>query len=83
MFPTYFNLSTFERLVPQKITFSIQDFFSKCDQIRCKTATSVTFTEEISNGKLHLFAVGCAIPRYTIHDSKMHDSCINYQNYAK
>ena len=30
---------------------SIQDFFSKCDQIR--TADLVTFTEEILNGKLY------------------------------
>ena len=30
--------------------FSIQGFFSKCDQ---KTADLVTFTEEILNGKLH------------------------------
>ena len=31
----------------QKMTFSIKDFLSKCDQIRR------TFTEEIPNGKLH------------------------------
>ena len=31
----------------QKMKLSINDFFSKCDQIR------VTFTEEILNGKLH------------------------------
>ena len=30
----------------QKMMFSIEDFFSKCDQIR-------TFTEEILKGKLH------------------------------
>ena len=36
----------------QKMKFSIQDFFSKCDQIR-RPADLVTFTEEILNGKLH------------------------------
>ena len=36
--------------------FSIKDFFSKCDQIR-RTADTVTFTEEILNGKLHFWAV--------------------------
>ena len=42
--------------------FSINDFFSKCDQIRSvlriwshslKNADLVTFTQEILNGKLH------------------------------
>ena len=33
--------------------FSINDFFSKCDQIPQETADLVTFTEEILNGKLH------------------------------
>ena len=37
--------------------FSFKDFFSKCDQIRRKTANLVTFTEEILNGKLHFCAV--------------------------
>ena len=32
----------------QKMTFSIKDLFSKCDQIRL-----VTFTEEILNRKLY------------------------------
>ena len=32
--------------------FSIEDFFSKCDQ---ETADLVTFTKEILNGKLHFF----------------------------
>ena len=36
----------------KKMKFSIEDFFSKCDQIRKKTADFVTFTEEILNGKL-------------------------------
>ena len=33
----------------QKMKFSINDFFSKCDQIRRKL-NLVTFTEEIING---------------------------------
>ena len=37
----------------QKMKFSIKDFFSKCDQIRWKTADLVTFTDEILNGKLY------------------------------
>ena len=36
----------------QKMTFSIKDFFSKCDQIHRKL-NLVTFAEEILNGKLH------------------------------
>ena len=44
----------------QKMRFSIKDFFSKCDQIRKKTADLVTFTEELHNGKLHfLCSEGC------------------------
>ena len=35
----------------KKMKFSINDFFSKCDQIRMKRM--ITFTEEIFNGKLH------------------------------
>ena len=35
-----------------KMKFSIQDFFSNWDQIRC-FLDLVTFTEEILNGKLH------------------------------
>ena len=34
----------------QKMKFSIEDFFSKCEH---ETADLVTFTEEILNGKLH------------------------------
>ena len=34
----------------QKMKFSIKDFFSKYDQIRCGFGQ---FTEEILNGKLH------------------------------
>ena len=41
----------------QKMKFSIKDFFSKCDQITQKTATSVTFTEKMLIGKLHVCAV--------------------------
>ena len=43
----------------QKMKFSINDFFSKCDQKKVKgkskkfPANLVTFTEEILNGKLH------------------------------
>ena len=36
----------------QKMKFSSQDFFSKCEQIRRKLDL-VTYTEEILNGKLH------------------------------
>ena len=38
------------------MTFSIKDFFSKCDQIRSFPqfpGDLVTFTEEILNGKIH------------------------------
>ena len=35
-------------LTPQKMKFSIKDFFSKCD-----TADLITFTEKSLNGKLH------------------------------
>ena len=50
-----FSLSISEFGVPltitlvtaQKMKISIKDFFSKCDHI--------TFTEEILNGKLHIF----------------------------
>ena len=40
----------------QKVEFSTGDFFSKCDQIRQETADSITFTEEILNGK-HFTAI--------------------------
>ena len=36
----------------KKVKFCIKDFFSKCDQF---PADSVTFTEEVLNGKLHFF----------------------------
>ena len=39
--------------------FSITDFFSKYDQIR---SFLVTFTEEISNGKLHFLCSVSYIP---------------------
>ena len=39
----------------QKMTFSINDLFSKCDQIRRKLWILVTFTEEILTGNLHFF----------------------------
>ena len=42
----------------QKMKFSIKDFFSKCDQIRRKTADLIIFIEEISNAKLH-FLCSC------------------------
>ena len=42
--------------IAKKWSFSIIDFFSKCDQIRRKLANLVTFTEEILNGKLHFCA---------------------------
>ena len=37
-------------ITAQKMKFLINDFFSKCDQIRTDL---VTFTEEIINEKLH------------------------------
>ena len=37
----------------QKMNFSIRDFFRKCDQIRRELRYLITFTEEISNGKLY------------------------------
>ena len=42
----------------QKMTFSIKDFFSKCDQIRriLFPADLLIFTEEILNGKLHFLS---------------------------
>ena len=41
----------------QKIYFSIEDFFSKCDQIRnfLFTEDLVLYTKEILNGKLHFW----------------------------
>ena len=36
-----------------KMKFSIEDFFSECDQIHRKLRM-VTFTKEIYNGKLHM-----------------------------
>ena len=43
------------------MSFSIEDFFSKCGQIRRKlseeTADLESFTEEIFNGKLHFCTV--------------------------
>ena len=50
--PMYFVRIKGNTETVQKMTFSIKDFFTKCDQIR-KTADFVTFTEEILNGKLH------------------------------
>ena len=41
-----------KRNTAQKMKFSINDFFSKCDQIGRKLDL-LTFTEEILNGKLH------------------------------
>ena len=40
------------RNTEQKVKTSIQDFFSKCDQIQFP-ADLVRFTKEINNGKLH------------------------------
>ena len=48
---SYIKLFIHERnITAQKMTFSIKDFFSKCDQLR----NLVTFTEEILNGKRHI-----------------------------
>ena len=49
-FASKMNLGSY---IAQKMKFSINDFFSKCDQIRRKLQDLVTFTEEILNGKLH------------------------------
>ena len=38
-------------MTAKKLKFSRKDFFSKCDQIRRKTADLVICTEEILNGK--------------------------------
>ena len=44
----------------QKMEFSIKNFFSKCDQIRMKTADLVTLAEEILNEKLNfLLSLKC------------------------
>ena len=42
-------------------SFSIKDFFSKCDQIHRKTSDLVTFTAEILNEKLHFLCSVCYI----------------------
>ena len=49
-------------ITPQKMKFSIKDFFSKCNQIRRFSADLVTFTEEILNGRLHFLCSveGCS-----------------------
>ena len=39
--------------------FSINDFFSKCDQIRSFLMDLITFTEEILNEKLHFLCSEC------------------------
>ena len=45
----------------QKMKFSIEDFFSKCEH---ETADLVTFTEEILHGKLHfLCSIYCMVKR--------------------
>ena len=48
----YFFIVKIRSVTSQKMKFFLKDFFSKCDQIR-SNADSVTFTEEILNGKLH------------------------------
>ena len=48
---TYLPSGDYTLHTAQKMKFSIEDFFGKCDQIR--SADLVTFTEEILNGKLH------------------------------
>ena len=52
-------------ILAQKMKFSIKDFFSKCDQIRKKSADLVTFTEKIFNRKLYfLFILGVIADAY-------------------
>ena len=65
--PPYRNISICDTPAPslphtvRKMTFSIKDFFCKCDQIhrklRIETADLVTFTEKILNRKLHFCEV--------------------------
>ena len=47
------TLPAVESATTQKIQFSIEDFISKCDQIRNFLRISFKFTEEILNRKLH------------------------------
>ena len=51
--------------IAQKIKFFIKDFSSKCDQIRRKSADSVTFTEELLN---EIFDFLCSV---TLQNLKM------------
>ena len=53
-----FPLHNLKNNTAEKLEFSIKDFFSKCDQI---CMDSVTFTEEILNGKLRFFCSGSVI----------------------
>ena len=46
---------------PQKVKFSIKDFFSICDQMWQETADLVTFTKEILNEKLHFLCSASSI----------------------
>ena len=45
----------------QKLTFSINDFLSKRDQILRKLRILVTCTEEILDGKHHIFLKCCSL----------------------
>ena len=49
----YLRLKYGAIITAQKMKFPIKNFFSKCDQIRRRSADLVTFTEEILNGRLH------------------------------
>ena len=49
---------------PQKMNFSIKDFFSKCVAKSAITDT-ITFTDEILNEKLHFFCSVCLLARHS------------------
>ena len=75
----------------QKKKFSIQDFFSKCNQIRKEIADLVIFTEEILNGKLHFLCSANHMnkylcERYNKSNRLLPDwttlSLLNYLSYA-
>ena len=54
----YICFCSVKRTLHKKMKFFIEDFFSKCDQIRRKLSHFVTCTEEIPKGKFHfLFSV--------------------------
>ena len=65
-----FKKSQKEIITAQKMKFSNEEFFSKCDQIRSKLRILLKFTEEILNRKLHFLC------------SELHKSYISFQRKA-